>query len=220
MQGPSRPPPEQGSRPSSLAELQARRAEEEEAREAEHKYKSAVKKKDRREEREEVNSNRATGKDRLQEKRMEARGSHAAFANRKEENMGLELDESTLGLKDGGDSFQAAIAARDRSQQVRGGRKAAQQEEKQAEMQDKRTEYRKKENDISQCSYASPGDIRLCSSSSESGSIQGYGCCAIWCLILCFVHDMSSLSSIQYDLSGLNCQSEGIDLTIYEFRGM
>lgn len=151
VQGPSRPPPPEGTRPSSLAELQARRAEEEEAREADQKYRSGLKKKERREEREETNSNRATGKDRLQEKRQEVRGAHAAFANRKED-MGLELDESTLGLKEGGDSFREAIAARDRSQQVRGGRKQAQMEEKQAEIQDKRTEYRKKENDISQSS--------------------------------------------------------------------
>ena len=147
VQGPSRPPVSASG--SALADLTYRREEEQESRDADRKYEKAKRQREKADEREEVNSNRATGKDRVQEKRMEARASHSAFASRKEADNGLELDEDQLGLREGNDSFAAAKKARDQAQERRFGKKTAQMEEKQAMLQDRRSEYRRKEDSTS-----------------------------------------------------------------------
>lgn len=92
------------SRPTAIADLQYQREAESDARAAEKDYGRQLEKRDRREAKEEERDSRATGRDRLQEKRAERRGANREFASRNDD-AGLEVDEATL--MGGEDSFAA-----------------------------------------------------------------------------------------------------------------
>ncbi|KAK4053590.1 hypothetical protein OIO90_003829 [Microbotryomycetes sp. JL221] len=103
-------------------------------------------KRQRRNEREEERDNRATGKDRLIEKRKEKADSHRAMRDAKDAGGAMqEFDDDTLMGSGGGDSFQAALAARDRART--NGRRAREQEERQAAQRDKLSAMKAKEHD-------------------------------------------------------------------------
>jgi hypothetical protein len=110
QQGPSHPPPAE-ERPSwsHVDALQYQRsvAEDEEERRRWSSKQSA--KKERKERKAEVEADRATGKDRLQEDRMALRMSNRAFADAKHDQDIEFKDDVLMG---GNDSFQKALAAR------------------------------------------------------------------------------------------------------------
>lgn len=119
-------------------------------REAELDYRSAQKnadrfmsKRDQREIRQEERDNRATGRDRVMEKRAEKRESARAMASAKEQG-DMEFGDDVL-MGGSSSSFQDAIRRRDASRhnQERQ-RKLA---EKQAVLGEKKTEMQRKEND-------------------------------------------------------------------------
>ncbi|KAM0786011.1 hypothetical protein ACM66B_006827 [Microbotryomycetes sp. NB124-2] len=103
-------------------------------------------KRSRRDERQDERENRATGRDRLVEKRKEKAASHREMRDSREAGGGMqEIDDETLMGGGGSDSFRAAIEARDRARS--NNRRARAQEERQAEMKDKVSAMRAKEND-------------------------------------------------------------------------
>jgi hypothetical protein len=111
--------------------------------------------------REDGRDERATGRERLLEKRIEKRESNRAFVER-DEGGGLELDEDFLM---GGDSFESRfgvdfshpssvhsddwrenrLEARDRARERARGRREGPREERAAELLDRSREYRRKE---------------------------------------------------------------------------
>lgn len=141
MIGPARPPA-----PSTVAELHERREREREEAERHQRVQAAEKSRSRREAKEAEVSERATGRDRIAEKRAEARTSNRAFADRRADDAAPELDDSTL--MGGSDSFAAALA-RERAREARGGRvsqaRQARQEEREVELAEKRAAHSAKE---------------------------------------------------------------------------
>ena len=139
--GPSRPPA-----PSTVAELHERREREREEAERVLKIQAAEKSRTRREVKDEEVAGRATGRDRIAEKRAEARTSNRAFADRRADDAAPELDDATL--MGGSDSFAAALA-RERARQsgaARGSQaRQARQEEREVELNEKRAAHSAKE---------------------------------------------------------------------------
>ncbi|KAL8279661.1 hypothetical protein RQP46_007974 [Phenoliferia psychrophenolica] len=133
--GPMMPP----SSSSAMSQLQDTRSE----REKEREWEKEKRKKDAREGREEERDGRATGRDRVMEKRREANAGVREMKEAREGGGMVEVDDATL-MGSGG-SFAAMVAARDRSKTT--GRRGAMMEEKAAVMKDKVKEYRTKEDD-------------------------------------------------------------------------
>lgn len=102
-------------------------------REQEKSHKDSLRKKSNRESREEERDNRATGKDRLVEKRREGNMSRKAFEQSREGGGMVEVPEEVL-MGGSGGGFQEALKERERAQQRREGWKMGHQEEKKAVM--------------------------------------------------------------------------------------
>lgn len=153
-------------KPNAVEELQLRREREAEERDQSHQETAYQRKKDRREARQEAKEHQSVGKEKMLEQRAALRSSNAEFAARKDET-DMAFTDDFLGL-DGGNSFQQALAAREKrkakptAKQLRCaplcsafiqsrdvctdqlvGRRA---EEKAAEMEEKRAVYNEKES--------------------------------------------------------------------------
>lgn len=98
---------------TAMERLQLQREQEAEERDLQRQDAAWHRKRDRREERAEQKDQQSVGKERLMEKKMEARASNQAFASRKDET-DMSFSENFLGLDDE-DSFAKAKAARDKS---------------------------------------------------------------------------------------------------------
>ncbi|KAI5475612.1 hypothetical protein MNV49_001122 [Pseudohyphozyma bogoriensis] len=131
-------PPQYGAVEALQNEREAERAAREDAKYARKgEYKKAA-----REAREEERDNRATGRDRLMEKRAEGNAVRKEYGQRRDDDAAPELDEDTL--MGGGGSFAAMVAARDRAKANGRGRM---QEERKAVMSDKMQAARAKEDE-------------------------------------------------------------------------
>ncbi|GJN93975.1 hypothetical protein Rhopal_007038-T1 [Rhodotorula paludigena] len=158
--GPSRPPPGAGGAatlgptlpPSSAVErLQMDRDARDSARQAERNASSSQRRREARDARDDERDERATGRDRVVEKRREGNASRRAFEAGREGGGMLEFDdEALLGGETGkggpAGSFQDALRQRDAAQQRRQERKFGKQEERQAEMSDRLSAHRQKED--------------------------------------------------------------------------
>lgn len=130
---------------SAIERLHDRREYAETAKERERESRAYERKKERKEAKEDERDNRATGRERLLEKRAETAQSAREMARSRESGGMLDLDADALM---GGDSFQAALAARERQYERGrgGGRRAMAREEKEAALQDRAHELRAKED--------------------------------------------------------------------------
>ena len=99
-------------------------------------------KKENREARQEQQADRATGRDRLQEKRAERRESNRAMAQSREQGDMVFGEDFLLG--GGGSSFQDAIRRRDAAR--RNSKRGREALEKKAVLDDKKAELRQKED--------------------------------------------------------------------------
>ncbi|GAA5878121.1 hypothetical protein JCM16303_002853 [Sporobolomyces ruberrimus] len=133
--------------PSSAVEmLQLERDNLDRMREQEKSHKDSLRKKSNRESREEERDNRATGKDRLVEKRREGNMSRKAFEQSREGGGMVEVPEEVL-MGGSGGGFQEALKERERAQQRREGWKMGHQEEKKAVISDKLSAFKQKEDE-------------------------------------------------------------------------
>lgn len=130
---------------SNLAEHQFKQDEEREAILQEKAHQRRESKRRRQAEKEEESANRATGKQRLIEKRKEKRDAQSEYQRTKEDPTAWELDDRSMFGSN--NSFQDALRARDRAQERRMGKNSARQVEKQLVMQEKMTAMRSKEDE-------------------------------------------------------------------------
>ena len=168
--GPALPPPSPpapGARNGapSLDDLAMQRDAELDARAARKDAERGEYKRAQKEGRQEERENRATGRDRIQEKRMEQRESGRAMAAAKEQG-DMEFSETYL-MGGASSSFQDAVRRRDNSKAHREReRKVA---ERQAAVNEKVTEMKKRDNDtmamVGVCSWLRRAQ-RLCSDST------------------------------------------------------
>lgn len=97
-----------------------------------------------REAKQEARENQATGRDRLQEKRLEKRNAHREIVASKEQGS-MEFGDDVLMGSGASDSFKEAIRRRDASKQAQMRNRKV--EAKKAVLDEKRTEHQKKEDD-------------------------------------------------------------------------
>ncbi|GAA5820229.1 hypothetical protein JCM3770_006069 [Rhodotorula araucariae] len=145
--GPALPPS------SAVERLQMERDARDSTREAERTAYAAERRRGAREGRDEERDARATGRDRLVEKRREGNASRRDFEAAREAGGMVEFDEDALmgGSTGGppgagGGSFTDALKERERLQQRREERKYGRGEEKRAEMTDRLSAHRQKED--------------------------------------------------------------------------
>lgn len=131
------------ARPITMDDLAMQRDAELDHRAAQKDTARLLSKADRRESRQEERDNRATGRDRIMEKRAEKRESHRAMASAKEQG-DMEFGDDVL-MGGSSSSFQDAIKRRDASRHNQ--ERQRKQAEKQAVLSEKKTEMQKKEND-------------------------------------------------------------------------
>lgn len=139
--GPARPP--QTSLPSTSTSNVEHRIEEDARTSSAGFQKRTEAKRKRNEEREEERSNRATGKDRLLEKRREKREGNINYQREQEDRTAVDLDDRTMFGTDS--SFQAAVRERDRAAARRN--KSSFKQEKQMIQDQKIAVMRSKEDD-------------------------------------------------------------------------
>ncbi|GAA5985113.1 hypothetical protein JCM5350_000846 [Sporobolomyces pararoseus] len=136
--------------PSSAVEaLQLERENLDRIKQEEKSHRDSQRKKSNRESREEERDSRATGKDRLVEKRREYNSSRKEFEASRESGGIMEVPDEVLmggGGVGGGGSFQDALRERERARERREGRKQGFVEEKKAAMSDKFSAYKQKED--------------------------------------------------------------------------
>ncbi|BGP20017.1 hypothetical protein JCM10213_000601 [Rhodosporidiobolus nylandii] len=142
--GPSMPPS------SAVERLQMERDARDSTRESERSAASSQRRRENREAREDERDNRATGRDRLQEKRREGNASRRDFERGREQGE-QDFDDDALMSGETGrggpaGSFQDAVRERERAQQRREERKFGKGEEKRAEMTDRLSAHRAKED--------------------------------------------------------------------------
>ncbi|GAA6021510.1 hypothetical protein JCM10207_005785 [Rhodosporidiobolus poonsookiae] len=143
--GPSRGPQLGPAMPPSSAveRLQMERDARDSTREGERFAHASQRKRDARESRDEERDGRATGRDRLVEKRREGNASRREFERDREGGGMMEVSEDVL-MGTGG--FQDALRERDRAQGRREDRKRGKEEEKRAEMSDRLAAHKSKED--------------------------------------------------------------------------
>ncbi|BGO95448.1 hypothetical protein JCM10020v2_007166 [Rhodotorula toruloides] len=142
---PSMPPPS-----SAVERLQLERDVRQSASESERSASHAKRKRETRDARDEERDNRATGRDRLMEKRREGNASRRDFESSREAGMQEFDDDALMGGSTGGGgppgSFADAVRERERAQQRRDERRKGKDEERKAEMSDKLSAFRAKED--------------------------------------------------------------------------
>ena len=125
--GPSMPPS------SAVERLQLERDALDQSRADERSMRDSQRKKGNRESREEEKDNRATGKDRLIEKRREGNLSRKEFAAEREGGGMVEVSEEVL-MGGGGGGFQDALKERERAKMRWEEKRGGQREEQKAVM--------------------------------------------------------------------------------------
>ncbi|KAK4330474.1 LOW QUALITY PROTEIN: hypothetical protein RTBOTA2_006135 [Rhodotorula toruloides] len=142
--GPSMPPS------SAVERLQLERDARQSASESERSASHAKRKRESRDARDEERDNRATGRDRLMEKRREGNASRRDFEASREAGMQEFDDDALMGGSTGGGgppgSFADAVRERERAQQRRDERRKGKDEERKAEICDKLSAFRAKED--------------------------------------------------------------------------
>ncbi|GAA5866515.1 hypothetical protein JCM8547_000651 [Rhodosporidiobolus lusitaniae] len=151
--GPSRGPQLGPAMPPSSAveRLQMERDARDSTRASEREVYASQRRREAREGREEERDNRATGRDRLMEKRREGNASRKEYERGREGGGMVEYDDDQLmsgstGGGGGGGSFQDAVRAREQGQKRREERKFGKEEERKAEMSDRLSAYKTKED--------------------------------------------------------------------------
>lgn len=144
--GPSLPPPNllPSSSSSTLAEYHYKLDQEHDSKAQETIARKNEAKRKRAEEKEEEVANRASGKDRLLEKRKEKRDAQSEYQRQREDPTGPELDDRNL--FGSSNSFQEAIRARDRAKERRTGKNGNMKIEKQLVMAEKVAAMKSKED--------------------------------------------------------------------------
>ncbi|KAA1069294.1 hypothetical protein PGT21_019880 [Puccinia graminis f. sp. tritici] len=133
------------STPTTLAEHQYKVDQELDGQAQERIHRKNEAKRKRKEDKEEESANRATGKDRLLEKRKEKRDAQGEYLRQRDDPTGPELDDRSLFGSN--NSFQEAIRARDRAKERRTGKNASFKVEKQLVMQEKVAAMKSKEDE-------------------------------------------------------------------------
>ncbi|GAA5930896.1 uncharacterized protein JCM15063_002489 [Sporobolomyces koalae] len=131
---------------SAVEQLQNERDELDRARLQDRSHRDSIRKRDHREARQEAQSERATGRDRLIEKRREGNQSRREFEQSREGGGMVEVPEEVLMGGSTGSSFQDALRERERAQQRREGWKQNHREEQKAIVSDKFSAYKQKED--------------------------------------------------------------------------
>lgn len=142
--GPSMPPPPSSSS-SAVERLQLDRDARDSQRQAERATVTSQRRRETREARDEERDSRATGRERLVEKRREGNQARKAYESAREAGGMVEVDEETL-MGAGGGGFQDALKERERQQRRREERKGYKVEEKQAELSDRYQAHKAKED--------------------------------------------------------------------------
>ncbi|GAA5824708.1 hypothetical protein JCM5353_004417 [Sporobolomyces roseus] len=137
--GPSMPPS------SAVERLQIERESLDQARIEERSYKDSQRKKSNREARDEEKDSRATGKDRLIEKRREGNMSRKEFAAEREGVGMVEVSEEVL-MGGGGGGFADALKERERAKLRWEEKRGGQREEQKAVISDKLSAFKQKED--------------------------------------------------------------------------
>lgn len=147
--GPAMPPPPAGSSGSGSGSAVERLQLEREARDAayaaERSARHSERRRENREARQDERDDRATGRDRLVEKRREGNADRREFERAREAGGMVEIDDDTLMGGQGG-GFKDALRERERQQQRWQERKGAKVDEKKAEIQDRYQAHRQKED--------------------------------------------------------------------------
>jgi len=144
MIGPTLPPDFSRSTTTTLAEHQYEQDEAADMRLLELNARKREMKRKRKEDNEDLVAQRATGKERLLEKRLENRAAQADYLRQKDDPTAVELDDRNL--FGSSNSFQEAVRARDRAQERRRGKSGNMQAEKQLVMQEKVAAMKSKED--------------------------------------------------------------------------
>ncbi|EFP82908.2 uncharacterized protein PGTG_09876 [Puccinia graminis f. sp. tritici CRL 75-36-700-3] len=131
--------------PTTLADHQYKVDQELDGEAQERILRKNEAKRKRKEDKEEESANRATGKDRLLEKRKEKRDAQGEYLRQRDDPTGPELDDRSLFGSN--NSFQEAIRARDRAKERRTGKNASFKVEKQLVMQEKVAAMKSKEDE-------------------------------------------------------------------------
>ena len=142
------------ARPATMDDLAMQREAELDYRASQKDASRLLSKRDQRETRQEERDNRATGRDRVMEKRAEKREGAREMASAREQG-DMEFGDDVL-MGGSSSSFQDAIRRRDSSRQHQ--ERQRKMAEKQAVLGEKLTEMQKKENDT--MAMASPSDRR------------------------------------------------------------
>ncbi|POY73076.1 hypothetical protein BMF94_3914 [Rhodotorula taiwanensis] len=147
--GPAMPPPSGGSSSvgsgSAVERLQLEREARDAAYAAERSARHSERRRENREARQDERDDRATGRDRLVEKRREGNADRREFERAREAGGMVEIDDDTLMGGQGG-GFKDALRERERQQQRWQERKGAKVDEKKAEIQDRYQAHRQKED--------------------------------------------------------------------------